>query len=141
MPYNRLKSSLSFTGGQKYSSCPLKKICPTAIQSICEGVGCSVKGKAWVAEGQFQQSCFKPGFHPEATSFWFQGQPLQEIWLGSVCLFCTSTGFSFLFFLLIRKWDFQCIVFSAVGNFNLRYYLVWMRQCSFLLACFWIIFF
>lgn len=76
-------------------------------------------------KGQCQQSFIKQEFHPEAPSFCFQGESLQEIWPGFVCLFFAQMGFSFLFS-FIRKWDFQCIVFSVVANFSLRYYLVWI---------------
>ena len=51
MPYHRLKNRLAFTGSQKYFSCLVEKLWPTAIQSICKGVGRLIKGKARVAKG------------------------------------------------------------------------------------------
>lgn len=83
MPDSCPKNSLSFTGGQKYFSCLLKKTCPTAIQSICKGVGCSIKGKAWVTEGNFSSLVLSKDFIQRLPAF-FSGR----IFTGNLARFC-----------------------------------------------------
>lgn len=125
MPYNRLKNSLSFTGSQKYFSCLLKKIGPAAIRSICKGVRRSVKGKAWVTKGNDSSLLFSKNFILRLPAFVFRENLCRKS--GQALFACFSPKWDFhFFFSFIRKWDFQCIVFSVVANFSLRYYLVWI---------------
>jgi len=92
MPYGHLKNSLSFTAGQKYFSCLLKKIRSAAIQSVCKTVGCSVKGKAWIIEGSFSKDLIQrlPAFVFRENLCRMSGQVL------SAC-FSPKQNFSFFF--------------------------------------------